>query len=169
MKRKFPFLALLLACALALAACTTATPTATQPATSNPNAASGQGESRATAAMFQSKATAGDTGDAPLNAQVGSVPQTVTVPFSLWNPALNDGKGGWEVPLDAAGKPYLVTSTAGTFNYSTGAFTNTATISGTASGAQTQAGTATSSGTQTATPTNTTTTNPNLNIPATGK
>lgn len=118
--------ALYLTIAFLLAACTTSDPSQ-----------AGQGETRATAAQWQSKATAGDGPDAPLNANAGVVPQAVSVPMIAWN---NDAKK-WEAVLGPDGKPLYVTGEAGSFNYTTaGSISNTATVSGTA-GPQTQSST----------------------------
>ena len=113
---------------LALSACTTSDPSQ-----------AGQGSTRATAAQFQAKATAGDGQDAPLNANAGVVPQTVAVPMVAWNPEAKK----WEAVLGPDGKPLYVTGEAGSFNYTTaGTISNAATVSGTA-GPQSQASTPT--------------------------
>lgn len=142
--------ALLMLCTLA--ACATSPQTATQPATNAPVGELGQGRTSAAAAFMKSAATSEK--EASLAPEGPAVGGKVEAPFALWNSVTNS----WQIPLDANGRPYMVTATAvRDFNYIVaGTVSNSATVSGTASGSQTQGGTAGATSGQTATPTNTT-------------
>ena len=147
--------------ALALTGCATSPQTADQPATIKPQAELGQGRTSAAAAMYKSAATSEkDASIAPESRAVGA---EVSVPFALWNPETKS----WQIPLDANGKPYMVTATAvRDFTYVVaGTVSNSATVSGTASGSQTQGGTAGASSGQTATPTTTVSPTTDVSIP----
>jgi len=144
-----------------LVGCATSPQTATQPATIKPAAELGQGRTAATAAFYKSAATSEK--DASLAPESRAVGGEVSVPFALWSPETKS----WQIPLDANGKPYLVTATAvRDFTYIVaGTVSNSATVSGTASGSQTQGGTAGATSGQTATPTTTVSPTTDVSLP----
>ena len=146
---------------LALASCATSPQKADMPSTIKPQAELGQGRTSAAAAMYKSAATSEK--DATLSPEGPAVGAKVEVPFALWNKETSS----WDIPLDANGKPYMVTSTAvRDFTYIVaGTVSNSATVSGTASGSQTQGGTAGATSGQTATPTTTVSPTTDISVP----